>query len=382
MHNTMHFFSLMESTDNSDTIERRIHNRDVVGITALLTLYYLMINKKSFNEDGIADHPAVVNIPVIVGFRGNTGVQFERWATWCIQTHYRARLTNINSMHAQQTQIENDMRVTQAAIVDGEDLQRNLQRLDRIHEAKASTIDQIHQLTWEVMCEMSICLHDANARTPRTIHADEAVTFIMVLEELKLLISINEDKATLHEYIDGFLLSSFLAGVEGGVPVVPIDAELYMNTTFYHDVFVTALEIQFPTTDQHRGEAAWKTDQSAILPLTMVEKARRWRDSMRAMQEMLDKLNVGIPLSDGNLDCLQVITNTPRPLAFAASMLTEPINESESLEPSNEHELPEPSNEHEPHPLSMELLGQSRFRGMTLEEVRACLARDRAAERR
>ena len=143
----------MEYTEVQDyAIKRRIRRRDVVGIIALLILYYQVILKKSFNANGIADHPAVVNIPVIVGFRGNTGVQFERWATWCIQTHYRARLTNINSMHAQQTQLENDMRVTQAAIVDGEDLQRNLQRLDRIHEAKASTIDQIHQLTWEVMC--------------------------------------------------------------------------------------------------------------------------------------------------------------------------------------------------------------------------------------
>ena len=367
----------MEYTEVQDyAIKRRIRRRDVVGIIALLTLYYQVILKKSFNANGIADHPAVVNIPVIVGFHGNTRVQFERWAERLMQTYDRERLRYINSIHAQLTRFENDTRVTQAAIIDGGNIQQNLKRLDVIHYAKIETMDRLHRKTVEVMCDIISWLHVVNTRTPRTIHADNVVDFLMYVEELLQLMSINEDKATLHEYIDGFLLSTFLAGVEGGVPVVPIDDELYMNTIFHHDIFVASMEIQFPTTDQHRGEAAWTTNHTSLNLMFRVEHARRTRATTRALQEMLDNLNLGMPLSDSHLNQLQHITNALRPLALPARMLQESSNESEP------HLLPEASNESEPYPLSMQLLGQDRFRGMTLEEVRACLARDRAAERR
>jgi hypothetical protein len=308
--------------------EHGICYRGVVSVTELLMAYYEICMKKAFNCGGIADHPATCNLPLIVGFDARYRVD-----TLDRRIHDRVYSDDFSALN----------------------YIRNLR-------PSGGTADEIHNSLMRTMTELIKWLHVANTRNPREVNVGEVVEYRVLLEQLQLLMPMIEDEQELCDYIDAFLLSSFLAGVEGGVPVVPTCVE------FYENVYLRGFDVDpgtlFETNEEHRGEARWVNDTSPISPMLQAERAHRRRKELRVLQKMADKINRGKPLSRKYMDQLEGITNGRSPFI---PVVREQSEEDEELQRAMEELAVEPP--------SMQAMGQ--FHGMNYEEVRDRMARDR-----
>jgi len=316
-----------------EQISHSICDRNRVSIYELLMAYYEVCIKKTFDPR----HPATRNLPLIIGFNAlHSASSLDKLIHSCVHTGSHLCLNYIQQLRPSE-----------------------------------GTADEIHKALMVTMTELINWLHVANTRNPRTVDVGEVIHYRVLLEQLHLLMSMIEDEQELCDYIDGFLLSSFIAGVERGLPVVPTCEDLYKTVHFEIDPGTL-----FKTNRRHRGEARWVNGTSAESPMYLVERAYERRVDLRLMDKILKKIEAGKPLSRKYQDHLLRITNTPRPLIPAR----EQSDEDEDLQQAMEESLR--ISDEAVEPPSMQAMGQSQLRDMNYEQVRAHMARARRQERR
>jgi hypothetical protein len=164
--------------------------------------------------------------------------------------------------------------------------------IDRLEGDK----ERVHSLVLEAFDRLNELLHTFNTRIPRFMTFTEYVEFDTMSyicdEVLKL---IPEDLR--FPIIDNFLTRSNLAGVEGGVPVIPTSPEFFgcddftkVIETFHTRVYPTS------TSEAQRGEATWimpesvRREAEAVAVLSALNQAGLGHEAAQGMFET-DEIN-------------------------------------------------------------------------------------------
>ena len=243
-----------------------ISDREEISVSFLMFLYSVASGHKSSSRiDLIKKNPLLRNIPEV-------RESLEKAIDLSTVTEIKEKLNR--ELRADPTSIFGRYKSSQDAYQKAEEtLQRarknsskdqkkvNASRTELINRMEADK-KKVHSLVLEAFDRSIELLHTFNTRIPRFMTLIEHVEFESISYVCDgLLKEIPKDLR--FPIIDNFLTRSNLAGVEGGVPVVPTNPDFFgrddftnVKETFHTRIYPTS------TSEAQRGEATWIMPES------------------------------------------------------------------------------------------------------------------------
>ena len=258
----------MEKINPDQFVKLVVRNRRKVVVTALLYLFIRAMDANIWgNEAGqsIRDRPEARNLPQLrrtaeslEEYRPSRAAYEEIRRRVADNGTYETRAKDINDRMEKFEKNRDKLTVKIERAGRNQKLMLEAQ-LHTLAVAAVAVQEEARLLAQTMLNEFAIAMHDVNSRNPRVVTLHELGLMNLTGTWLPFaLLNVNKDART--KMLNTFLNITHLAGVDGGIPVVPTEQSMYPDLQLvkdHRDLFTIS---DINTTELQRGEALWIQD--------------------------------------------------------------------------------------------------------------------------